>query len=349
MYIRRAEMPYFYIKMKPAIAFTLHYYLPMHRCLSADGHNGVNCCYIDAMNTLFNFNRDPAWLDGQLNNRLRVPAFATHLQRWREDSARARRSQACTLDVPYTADNTAGAAETLDVFPAANHRTTAQAAPSKAAPVLVFIHGGYWRSLDKADHSFVAPAFTQAGSCVVIPNYALCPAVTIEQIVLQQVQALAWVYRHIAQFGGDPQRISVVGHSAGGHLAAMMLSCQWQRVAADLPGRLVKNALSLSGLHDLEPLRLSPFIQGDLRLTPSQVSRCSPAYFPAPQGQLTALCGGDESEEFIRQNRLIQQAWGKKTVPICEELPATNHFSVLEALCTPGHRAHRLTLDLLAK
>jgi arylformamidase len=278
-----------------------------------------------------------AYLDNQYNNRLRVPEFATHFQRWQIDSAAERLSQPCHLDVAY---GNAGATESLDVFP------TGSECP---APVMVFIHGGYWRSLDKSDHSFVAPAFTQDGACVVIPNYPLCPAVTIEQLVLTQVQALSWVYRHIAQYGGDPQRITVIGHSAGGHLAAMMLACQWQRVATDLPPRLVRNALSLSGLHDLAPIMASPYLQTDLHLTNAQVQRCSPAYFPAPQGQLIALCGADESDEFKRHNRLIQQAWGKKAVPICEEVPATNHFSVLEALCTPGQRAHALACDLLVK
>lgn len=281
---------------------------------------------------------DSAYLDNQLNNRLRVPEFATHFSRWQADSAVARNLQPCHLSLPY---GKGGAAETLDVFPAE--------LGAKKAPVMVFIHGGYWRSLDKADHSFVAPPFTQAGACVVIPNYPLCPAVTMEELVLTQVQALAWVYRNIAQYGGDPQRISVIGHSAGGHLAAMMLACEWKKVSADLPANLVRNALSLSGLHDLEPLRHSPYIQGDLRLTVSQVQRCSPAYFPAPQGQLMALCGADESDEFIRQNRLIQQAWGEDCVPICETVPSKNHFSVLETLCTPGQRTHDLSLQLLVK
>ncbi len=292
------------------------------------------------MNQHFDFNSDPAWLDAQLNNRLRVPNFAAHFERWQRDSAAARKSQACQLDIAYGD----AAAETLDVFPAQS-----VAGGMRKAPVMVFIHGGYWRSLDKADHSFVAPAFTAAGACVVIPNYALCPAVTVEHIVVQQVQALAWVFRHISNYGGDPRRITVIGHSAGGHLAAMMLTCQWKKVAMDLPSDLVRNALSLSGLHDLEPMRHSPYIQGDLRLTPKQVARCSPAYFAAPQGQLIALCGGDESDEFIRQNRLIQQAWGKDCVPICEEVPGTNHFSVLEALCTPGQRAHMLARTLLTR
>jgi arylformamidase len=288
------------------------------------------------MTASFEFHRDPAWLDAQLNNRARVPAFAEHIQRWKDDSAQARAHLPCHLDLPYAEG---GSAYALDVFPA-------QA--KAAAPVLVFIHGGYWRGLDKADHSFVAPSFVKAGACVVVPNYPLCPAVNMEQLVLSQVQALAWVYRHIANYGGDPSRISVIGHSAGGHLAAMMLSVDWKRVAGDLPADLVNNALSLSGLHDLEPLRHSPYIQGDLKLTPAQVQRCSPAYFPAPKGPLYAVCGADESEEFIRQNRLIQAAWGKTSVPVCEEAAGKNHFSVLEAMCERGARTHRLARQLLA-
>jgi arylformamidase len=276
---------------------------------------------------------DSAYLDAQFNNRLRVPEFAQHFQRWQHDSAVARHGH-CVLDVPYGAS----AAEKLDIFPTTNGQ--------HKSPVIVFIHGGYWRSLDKADHSFIAPAFTSE-ACVVIPNYPLCPSVTMEQLVLTQVQALAWVYRNITQYGGDASRITVIGHSAGGHLAAMLLACQWHRVASDLPKRLVRNALSLSGLHDLEPLMHSPFIQGDLRLTASQVRRCSPAKFPAPQGKLITLCGAEESDEFIRQNALMQQAWGKRCVNPCETLPKLNHFSVLEALATPGHRAHSLALGLL--
>src|SRR6185436_17236466 len=106
----------------------------------------------------------------------------------------------------------------LDVFPA----------PQPDAPVLVFIHGGYWRALDKSDHSFVAPPFTAAGVCVVIPNYDLAPAVTVPQITLQVVRAVAWTWKHIARFGGDPGRITVAGHSAGGQLATMMLACLWR-------------------------------------------------------------------------------------------------------------------------
>lgn len=291
-----------------------------------------------------------AWLDSMYNNRALVPEFADHLARWVRESVLARTEPGCVLDVAYGA----GPNELLDVFPAAS-------AQPDGNPVLVFIHGGYWRSLDKADHAFIAPAFTQAGSCVVIPNYALCPGeadnpVTVSDITLQMVKALVWTYRNIARFGGDPQRITVVGHSAGGHLATMLLACIWKAVAADLPTRLVKNALSISGLYELESIRQTPFLQVSLRLTPAQVNRNSPAWMPRPQvakakglsrGVLVTVAGGAESAEFLRHNLLIQHAWGKRVVPVCEALPGLNHFSILEALIQPGHRLNQLASSLL--
>ncbi|MEO8015842.1 MAG: alpha/beta hydrolase [Polaromonas sp.] len=279
----------------------------------------------------------PQWLDSMYNNRLLVPGHAAHFTRWATDSQSARQQLPCQLDVAYGEQP----GETLDIFPPSG------VSQGKGAPVLVFIHGGYWRALDKADHSFIAPAFTQAGACVVVLNYALCPAVTIPDIVRQMVKALAWTWRHVAEQGGDPARITVAGHSAGGHLAAMLLACDWPAHAPDLPQALVKNALSISGLYDLEPIRQTPFLQ-DLQLTPGQVRQASPVLLPRPpQGTLFSVAGGDESDEFLRQNRLIQQAWGLETVPVCESLPGLNHFSILEALTEPSHRLHQLALELL--
>ncbi|WP_332776514.1 alpha/beta hydrolase [Polaromonas sp.] len=286
---------------------------------------------------------DPAWLDRMYNNRALVPDHEAHFSRWAEQSQSARQWTPCQLDVPYGLNP----GETLDVFPA-TAPAAGGASPQAAAPVLVFIHGGYWRSLDKSDHSFLAPAFSKAGACVVVPNYALCPAVTIPQITLQMVRALAWTWRHIARYGGDPARITVAGHSAGGHLAAMLLSCVWQAYAQDLPADLVKNALSISGLYDLEPMRHTPFLKDSLRLTPEQVRQASPAGLPRPsQGLLYSVVGADESAEFLRQNLLIQQAWGSQTVPVCEAHLRLNHFSILQALIEPGHRLHGLALELL--
>ena len=280
--------------------------------------------------------KDPVWLDSMYNNRSLVPDYATYFERWVQTSKAVRSNQPCTLDVSYGSS----AGEKLDIFPA----------HAKNASVVVFIHGGYWRSLDKSDHSFVAPAFTAQGACVVAVNYDLCPAVTIPEITMQMVRALAWTYRNIAQHGGNPNRITVIGHSAGGHLAAMMLACMWKAYATDLPVDLVKNALSISGLYDLEPLRHAPNVKDSLKLTPAQVRKASPALLPAPRkGTLYTLAGGIESAEFLRHNQLIQQAWGKKTVPVCEELPGLNHFSVLDALVDSSHHLHHLAQQLVSK
>lgn len=285
---------------------------------------------------------DPAWLDSQYNNRALVPEHGRHFAAWAAASEQARKSLPAMLDVRYGH----GDGETLDIFPAA--RKPGQ----PLAPVVVFIHGGYWRSLDKSEHAFLAPAFVRQGACVVLPNYALCPAVTIPDIALQMVRALAWVYRHIGVHGGDPERITVIGHSAGGHLAAMLLACQWSLVGSDLPDALVRNALSISGLYDLEPLRRTPFLRDALRLVPAQVRKASPALLPAPvvlhgRGRLHAVAGGSESSEFLRHNRLIQEAWGADVVPVCEELPGLNHFSVLEKLIEPKHRLNALARELI--
>ena len=278
--------------------------------------------------------RDGAWYDGMYNNRELVPGHPAHFARWAEESRQARAQGPCELDLRYGD----GDKETLDVFPA----------PQADAPVLVFVHGGYWRSLDKADHSFIAPAFTRHGACVVVPNYALCPAVTIPQITLQVARAVAWTWHNAARFGGDRRRIVVAGHSAGGQLAAMMLACLWPQLDAALPRDAVRSALAISGLHDLDPLMRTTFLQPVIRLTPEQVQQASPARLPAPRhGTLYTVAGGDESAEYHRQNRLIQEAWGARRVPVCELLPGLNHFSVLEALVEPSHRLHQLAVDLL--
>lgn len=273
---------------------------------------------------------DPAWLDRMYNNRARVPEHPAYFARWAAASARVRAVQPDAIDLRYGD----GVNETLDVFPAAK----------VGAPVLLFIHGGYWRALDKSDHSFLAPAFTDRGVCVVVPNYALCPGtaaqpVTIPGIALQMVKALDWTARHIQSHGGDPHRITVAGHSAGGHLAAMLLS---------LPQGAARNALSISGLYDLRPLMRTPSLQDALRLTPEDARRASPALWPAPKkGTLYSVVGGNESEEFLRHNALIRQAWGARSVPVCEVLQGLDHFSIVDALADPAHPLHRYALQLL--
>jgi arylformamidase len=283
--------------------------------------------------------KDAAWHDRMYNNRALVPDFADHFAHWTSASEQARETLKPALDVPYGD----GLNETLDIFPAAR----------ADAPVVVFIHGGYWRSLDKSDHSFVAPGLRDLGACVVVVNYALCPGtteqpVTIPDIALQMVKATAWVWRHIAKHGGDAGNITVIGHSAGGHLAAMLLGCDWKKVGRDLPAGLMRKALSISGLFDLAPMRKTPFLQGDLRLTPAQVRMASPAKWQRPRkGVLYAVAGGDESAEFLRHIRQIHQAWGPQTVPVCEALPGLNHFSIVTDLTRSGTRLNGLAKLLI--
>jgi arylformamidase len=276
---------------------------------------------------------DPAWLDAQYNNRALIADHAAVFASWRQASALARAASSCRVDVRYGDQ----AGETLDVFPA----------PAAAAPVLVFVHGGYWRSLDKADHSFIAPAFVGNGVMVVLPNYALCPAVSVEQIALQTVHAVAWTWRHAALYGGDPGRIVVVGHSAGAHLAAMLLGCDWKSIDPALPQFPVRGALGISGVYDLMPLRHAPFIKDDLKLSDASVRRLSPAYFPRPKRPFYAAVGGQESDEFLRQTRLIRDQWGPTRVPVCESLSKANHLTVLHSLADPRGRLHELALRLL--
>jgi arylformamidase len=220
--------------------------------------------------------RPPAWYDEQYNNRARIPEHPAILKHWADASASALERSPAMREIAY-GDH---AAERLDVFPARR----------AGSPVLVYIHGGYWRALGKRDQSFVAPPFIEAGAMVVLPGYALCPTVSIGHIVLQLVRSLVWVHRHAHEFGGDAQRIVVAGHSAGGHLATMLLACDWCSVAPGLPADLVKAALSISGLYELEPLRHAPFLAADLKLSAESARRLSPAAFAAPPGARVTIC-----------------------------------------------------------
>ena len=290
--------------------------------------------------------QSPDWYDQMYNNRALVPDFANYLQQWTHDSQAVRNHHPCLTDLRYGS----GPSENLDIFTAQlGHESTASLCKqtSPLSPVVVFLHGGYWRALDKSDHSFVAPALTAQGVTVVVPNYALCPTVTIPDIVMQMVKALAWVWRHIGTWGGDPSRIHVAGHSAGGHLAAMMMACNWQQYAPDLPPDLVKSALSVSGLYELDSLRHSPLLQEALRLDDTQVLKASPAWMPAPrQGILHSVVGGLESEAFLAHNQLIQNAWGVQRVPVAEVIPGLHHFSMMNAFASPGHALNKRLLKL---
>jgi len=262
-------------------------------------------------------------LDREYDNRGKVPEFADYFARWARESAAARRELECRLDVSYGPSPS----ETLDIFPAAG--------PSPA-PIHVFIHGGYWQRMDKADFSYVARAFRSAGAAGVVINYALIPAVDMDELVRQCRASIAWVYRNARAFGGDPSRIFVSGHSAGGHLVAMLMSTDWPAFGA-LPPDVIQVGCGISGLYDLEPIRLC-FLNEVLKLTPEQARRSSPVHLvPARSGPLLLAVGGLEGPEYHRQTDDLAAAWRPRGVS-CEvmNMAGLHHFSIVTQLEEPG-------------
>lgn len=277
---------------------------------------------------------DGEWLDAQYNNRARIAEHPQIFERWARSSLAVRERYSRRLDVRYGQ----GECETLDLFPTTRAN----------APVLLFIHGGWWRSLDKSDHSFIAPAFVDQGVCVVAVNYGLAPGTSIERIALQMTQALAWTYREIERYGGNRKRIVLAGHSAGAHLATMLLGCDARLLGDDLPSHIATRALAISGVYELEPVRRTPFLKDDLNLTPRAVARLSPARWAPPRGaRVFAVAGELESEEFLRHNELLCAAWGPRAIALCEKVAGANHLDVLDHLAAPDSRLHALAMQLL--
>jgi arylformamidase len=268
------------------------------------------------------------------NPRRTVSGYEEIFDRWERDSERARARLDCYLDVPYGAAET----ETLDLF----------RAKGASRGLLMYVHGGYWRSLDKKRFSFIATALVESGVTVAVPNYALCPSVQVADIVMQMVQASAWLYRNGTNFGAPAGQIALCGHSAGGHLAAMMFACDWPEYSPDLPKRLVSGALSISGLYDLTEIVKVPSINGDVRLTEKAALKVSPAFLPpATDARLYTAVGTEENEGFHIQKRLIAEKWARvhrADIPC----PGRNHFTVLDELCDPGTRLFKSVLELMA-
>jgi arylformamidase len=270
----------------------------------------------------------------QYNARAMIPDHPYIFTRWQKDSSHVRRTHAALFDLTY--GETSG--ERLDFFPASR----------SDAPLLVFIHGGWWRSLDKSDFSFIAPAYTRAGFNVALTNYTLAPQASIADIVLQQVRALAWLYRNAGQYDFDPQRIVVAGHSAGAHLAAMLMAAVWPAFARDLPPDLIKAGILMSGIYDLEPVRHADFVNVDLKLKAGDIDSLSPAWMPqAHVSPFITAFGGQESEEFQRQTGLITNSW-KSGHRADIALPDANHLTICDAFATPGHSLCEASIQLIA-
>jgi arylformamidase len=259
-----------------------------------------------------------AEIDAQYNPSLALAPDASPMAHYTAQAEAARSTIPCHLNVAYGPTR----AETLDIFPAAQAH----------APVFIFIHGGYWRSLSSKDFSGVALGLHRRGITTVVVDYALCPSVSIDEIVRQVRAASAWVLRNIAQYGGDPARVGIGGHSAGGHLTAMCLQTEWERDYA-LPNNPFAAALSFSGLYDLAPLRCS-YLQPMLQLDAGVVQRNSPAFLARPcSTPLWITWGGNETAEFARQSQVYCGAWqaaGNQARLLAQD--GADHFSVIHGL-----------------
>src|SRR6058998_702442 len=253
---------------------------------------------------------DRAALDREYDNRAKVKDAPEWLERYARESAKARAEISGRLDVAY--------------------------GPSPApAPDHVFIHGGYWHRLDKADFSYVARGLLPTGATVVVINYALIPTVQMAELVSQCRASIAWVHRHAASFGGDPRRIFVSGHSAGGHLVAMLMSTDWG--SEGLPADVIKAGCGISGLYDLEPIRLC-YLNDVLSLTPETARLHSPIHHPPSHaGPLLLPVGALEGPEYLRQSHALARVWSSRGLR-CEavEMAGHHHFSIIAELEEPA-------------
>lgn len=274
-------------------------------------------------------------LDAQYNNRARVPEHQDIHAGFQARAGAVMEEFDTRLDVSYGPS----AEETLDVYlPGNAPENAAENAyeTAQGAPINVFLHGGYWFSRHKNDFRFLAQGLTRAGAALLIVNYALVPSVDLDELVRQCRAAVAWTFENASTFGGDKQRIFVSGHSAGGHLTAMMMATDWPAFAGGLPADLVKGGCAISGIYDLEPIRLT-FMQETLGFTAGQVARNSPlGLTPATDAPLIVAVGGDESEEFLRQGETFAGQWARQGVP-CEMMvrPGINHFTILGEFADP--------------
>ena len=270
---------------------------------------------------------DQETLDREYNARATVDDADAYIQEYAERSAAAREALPCLQDVPY------GPHEDMvvDLFPA-----------GRGTPVFVYIHGGYWRALSQKHSAFMAPAFVERGISVVAVNYSLAPEASLDTIVRQCRDCLGWVWKHGAKaLDVDPDRIFVGGSSAGGHLTGMMVAGGWHE-QLDVPEDLVKGAISFSGLHDLEPIRLSN-INEWARLDEASAARNSPVHHLPERGcPLIVTVGELETSEFKRQAKLFADAWDGMGFPVSHfEVAGCNHFDIVFDLCDPVSRVAR--------
>src|SRR5262245_32361517 len=252
--------------------------------------------------------------EAEYNNRARVPEHPEIAERWSLLSSAYRLAGNTELDQPY------GTRE--------RHRYDLFHAEVAGAPLVAYIHGGYWQRGDRKEYSFIARELNAAGVSVAIPSYTLCPAASVMEIGDEMQACLAALWRKTGK------RPMVVGHSAGGHLTAEMLARTW---SGGVPTELVRYGYAISGVFELAPL-IGTSLNKALGLSAGTARAASPLYRPpAPRGRrLVAAVGAVESGEFLRQSRALAEMWSKVGLDAKYEVIAdANHFTVLDELIRP--------------
>ena len=261
-------------------------------------------------------------IDSEYNPELRVGSRVPFLEWYVRRSALARATLDCVLGVPFGSTPS----ETLDVFPS----------KTPGSPVLTFIHGGYWRALSSEEFSFVARGFVPRGVTVVVTNYALCPQVSIAEITRQSRAAVSWLRRHVREFNGDPAKLYVAGHSAGGQQVGMLLSTDWS-TGPGMARNPVRGGIAISGIFDIRPLQQS-WLQPTLRLSDRLATEQSPLLLiPKRAPPLLTTVGGGESVALLEQSRRYDEAWRAAGLEAAHfPQPGLNHYEAVYGLDDPA-------------
>lgn len=267
-------------------------------------------------------NADDEDIERHFNPRVAVADALEQIASFPQRSAAARE----TLNAHYDIRFGERPKETLDLFlPAGADR-------SGAVPAQIFIHGGYWRALDKSDHSFVAAATVAAGAAHISLNYDLCPEVTLDTIVDEMRNAVRYIVLNAHTLGVDRKRLVIGGHSAGAHLAAMMLRQDW---ASDgLPADPFFGLAQISGIYEPEAV-MHTSVNDDVQLT-QEMARRNDAIAEPPLSRAPVLIavGGDEPEGWRRQSADYAATCRGAGLEVEEMVvPGTHHFTVLAASC----------------
>ena len=261
------------------------------------------------MNVYKHYNQEQ--LNNQYNTRLQVPDYASYFDRWEKLSRQTAEQNAMLKDISF-GDHPD---ERLDIFPS----------KIQQSKTLVFIHGGYWHLLDKTMFHFLAGDFLKHDITIVLINYPLAPRASIDDIVVSCRKALRWIHDNVIRYNGDPAELYLLGHSAGGHLASMLL--------VEEEAKFVRAAISLSGLFRLEPVMLS-YLNDSIGMDEENAIKNSPVLLtPANDCPLLLVTGADESDEFKAQSEELCHRWKNKFSEIeILEVPQKNHYSILDAV-----------------